>query len=63
MNLVTETKKRLEKAYQDKEDYLNILELDSISIDARIYIRSKLDYTNKNIEYYTKVLEMVGKWK
>lgn len=63
MNLVTETKKRLEKAYQDKEDYLNILELDSISIDARIYIRSKLDYTNKNIEYYTRVLEMIGKWK
>jgi hypothetical protein len=56
LNLITETKKKLDYHYDNLKN-LRECQKESLSIDAQRYILSEIDVANKYIQYYSEILK------
>jgi RecJ-like exonuclease len=59
LNLVTETKRRLDYLNKELDDLNNSLNLNvfTISFLAKEHINNEIAKTEKNIQYYSEILE------
>lgn len=63
MNLVSETKQRLNFINAKLIDLQECLELGSLTKDCRHYLQDEISKTKKNIKYYSELLEVLEKAK
>lgn len=63
MNLVSETKQRLNVINAKLVDLQECLELGSLTKDCRHYIQDEISKTKRNIKYYSELLEVLEKDK
>ncbi len=59
MNLVSETKQRLNVINAKLVDLQECLKLGSLTKDCRHYIQDEISKTKKNIKYYSELLEVL----
>lgn len=57
MNLVTETKGRLQYAKVNLEDLQECLDTGSLTKDCRHHLQDEIKKTKRNIEYYEEILK------
>ncbi|WP_026887681.1 hypothetical protein [Clostridium beijerinckii] len=57
MNLITETKRRLEYIKKELEELKAFSEIYCISGIAREHLNSEISKTENNIKYYSEILE------
>jgi hypothetical protein len=59
MNLVSETKRRLEYLNKELEDLNNFSATVKISGNAKDHLNSEICKTEKNIQYYSEILKVL----
>ena len=63
MNLVSETKQRLNFINAKLIDLQECLDKGSLTKDCRHYLQDEISKTKKNIKYYSELLEVLEKDK
>lgn len=63
MNLLSETKQRLNFINAKLVDLQECLELGSLTKDCRHYLQDEISKTKKNIQYYSELLEVLEERK
>jgi hypothetical protein len=57
MNLITETKRRLDYLKNELEESKKCLNTCTVSLIAKQHLNSEISKTEQNIQYYSEILE------